>query len=102
MLSHLLDDRLKFRRYRLERVAPDLHLAIGTALAHHVERRVRIILGRKTVAKMPAATLLTLQRRARDRLGNRQQMRQVQRRMPPRIVIAIPRRTDLPRPFPEL
>src|SRR5260370_26126823 len=60
------------------------------ALANgELERSVGWILVRIIVAEMRAAALFALQRRTGDRLGNGQQIVQIQRCVPARIVLAI-------------
>src|SRR5688572_16965242 len=81
----------QLRRNLRTRDARDVDRAVGGALDHDVDgaelaRLVRIIL-----AEMAAAALLALDRRERDRLGHRQQVLHVQRRVPAGVVFAVAR-----------
>ena len=79
----------ELRRHLGNRHAPDLHRAVGGLPGHDVDlaefrRLVGIVL-----AEVPAPALLALDRRARDRLRDGQEMAEVERRVPAGVVLAI-------------
>src|SRR3954464_12450668 len=85
----LLDDSLQMLRHFRYRLARELRLTVRTTANDDVElAEVRIFLG-IVVAEMSTAALLSLERCARNDLGDCQQILKVERGVPPRIVLAV-------------
>src|SRR4051812_23830497 len=81
-------------RHRWNWCARELHRSISGFLDDEVERRVCGILVRIVITEMAAATFLALDRRSRDRLGDREQILEIERGVPARIVFAIAANSD--------
>src|SRR4051794_1349610 len=87
------DGRLELLGKRRNPLQAHLHLPIRPATDHCVYiPEVRAVLAGIIVAELGATALLADQRRARDRLGDGQETVQVQRGVPPGIVLAVARR----------
>jgi len=86
---HLLDDLLQLRGNLRDRPALDAHLSARTLLRHHVHPGERRIGRGKIVAEVRAPALLPLQRRAGHRLGDGDQVAQVEGGVPAGVVGAI-------------
>src|ERR1035437_8871727 len=93
----LLDGVLEVGRHWRNGLAREFHGAIGASAHDNVEGGRRRILLRIVIAEMPAAAFLALDRRARNRLGYGQQVLQVHRRVPPRVVLPVAVGADLDR-----
>src|SRR5437868_7767053 len=90
----LLDDLLEFLRYRRNRQARDLHAAVRSPLRHDVERAEFGDLVRIILAEVSAAALFPLERRDGDRLGDVEQVADVDRRVPAGVILTVPFDTD--------
>src|SRR5215471_1908726 len=85
----LLDHLLELRRHGGDRHAPDLHRPSRPLARHDVEGRVFGILVRIVLTEVPTPALPALDRRARDRLRDSQEVAQIDRRVPARVVFAV-------------
>src|SRR5437773_4648379 len=95
----LLDYPLEvFADFR-NRLSRHLHLPTLPALDDDVELAVTRILLREIVAEVSTATLFSLQSGTSDDLGDGQQIPQIERRVPPRIVLAVSGHRNLLRPL---
>src|SRR2546423_5472364 len=86
----LLDDLLQIGSHFRNWLARHLHFGRGSPAYDDVELRVARILFRKIIAKVPTAALLSLEGSASDDLRDRKEILQVERGMPPWIVLPIP------------
>src|SRR5215469_716048 len=84
-----LDDLLEVVAHGRKRLARDLHLAVRTFADDEIKSRESGIFFRIIVAEVRAAALLAFERSARNGLGNCQNIEQVERGVPPGIVVAI-------------
>src|SRR5262245_42548088 len=96
-LLHLLDDRLQMLGHRRNGFARKLHLAAGVFLHDEIERPVRRILLRIIITEMSAAALFPCERATRDGLRHREQVVEIERGVPTRIVLAVAADADLRR-----
>src|SRR5512145_1953926 len=89
MLPVLLDDPLQLIGHRRNRHARDPHTTIRTFAYHDIDPpELRVLVG-KVLAEVSAPTLLALDGRARDGLGHHQEIVQVDRRVPARVVLPV-------------
>ena len=86
---HLLDDLFQFFRHSGIGLAAQLHRAVRAFADDDVHLAGCGILVRKILAEMAAAAFLAVDGRARDGLGNREQMLQIDRGVPAGIVFAV-------------
>src|SRR6478609_161429 len=93
----LLDHPLELRRHFRDGLPNQLHLPIRAPPHQDIEPRTCRILLRTVVAEVPATALPPLDRGAGHRLGDRQQVAQVERGVPTRIVLAVAGHTYPPR-----
>src|SRR5262245_36534839 len=101
ILLLLLDHLLQRRRHCTDRLADELHAAIGGLPNDDVEFAAgRILLG-IVLAKVAAPAFLPLDGGPGDGLGDRQQILEVECRVPARIVLPITADTYLPCTRPE-
>src|SRR5438874_4001810 len=85
----LLDDLLQIVTHRLNRNAADGHFPIRAPRDDGVESSAIRTLFRVVVAEMSASTFFSLESRTRDRFRHSEKILQIERSMPPRIVLTI-------------
>src|SRR5207248_2085884 len=86
---HFLDYGLELPRHRRNWLARDAHVSRAILLCDEVERSRRGIFLRKIVSEVSAATLFPLERRTRCRFGDDEQILQVERGVPARVVLTV-------------
>src|SRR5689334_21690221 len=86
---HLLDDVFERTRHLRDGLLPDDHPAVVAALHEHVDLAEGGRLLGEVLARVRAAALLALERRARDRLAHGEEAAEVERGVPPRVVVAV-------------
>src|SRR5665213_997195 len=87
--SHLLDHGRQLTGHGRYGLAAQLHRPACALPDDDVERAVARVLVRVVVAEVAAAALAPLESRPRNGLGDRQEVAQVERGVPTRIVLAI-------------
>src|SRR5712671_1304772 len=87
----LLDDPPQILTHLRQRLAHYLHLPTGTALDDDVELAVVRILVGEIIAKVPTSTLLSFESRARNDFRDCDQILEIERGVPSRIVLAVTR-----------
>src|SRR3954468_13847618 len=97
----LLDYPLQIGTHLRNRLSRDRHLAALSASDDDVELAVARVLLRKVVTEVATATLLPLERGTRNDLRHRQEILEIERRVPSRIVLAISGDGNLGRPLSE-
>src|SRR4029078_6791655 len=86
---HLLDDLLELSRHFRNWGAGHFHSTVGALARDQVEGAVGLVLLGIVVAEMPAPTLFPFEGAARHRFRDRQQVVEVERGMPARVVLAM-------------
>src|SRR5437762_1648659 len=97
-LLHRLNYLLQFGRQFGNECARQFHPPIATLAYDDVERAEGGILVGIVVAKVAAAALAPLDGRSGNRFGHRQQIVEIERRVPARVVLAVSADADAARP----
>src|SRR5262245_15786804 len=95
----LLDNLFQLGRHVRNLFPQNLHLTTRTATRDNIDFTESFSLVRKILAKMTAAALFSFNRSASDRFRDRQEIRQIQRRVPTCVVFAIAVDNHLASPF---
>src|SRR5262245_6631976 len=100
-LLHRVDHLLQLAGHVRNRHARHVHPSVATLAHDDVHPAPRRVLVGMVFAEVAAAALLALDRRACDRLRYGQQVVEIKRRVPRRVVLAVAADTDAPRAIPQ-
>src|SRR5213594_1981620 len=92
----LLDNLLQFGRHRRNVLPHNFHFAARTAAHDDIELAESLVLIWIIFTEMTSSAFTALECRAGDSLGNRQEIGQIQRRVPAAVVFAVALHSDFP------